>query len=669
MRTQDLTSDLHLPRILCLHGGGSNARIFRAQCRVLSSYLRGSFRLVFADAPLPFNPGPDVVSVYQTWGPFRGWIPPAWIDGVPEKDMHKTHSAMAFVEDVLEAAMDADDCQTGATGPWVGIMGFSQGAKIAASLLLRQQQQMHAGILPRFAFRFGILMAGRGPLLSGTCTPSSLQARSEVRSHSCQVGGQTNVIAHVGDIMCFASPVPGHVDPRFEIAIVGGGIVGLITAMGLLKRNIPVKIYEQSRSFREIGAGVAFTANARRCMSLIDPAIVDAINAVATPNGEDDDAPSDYLRYHDGYTWDPSDPEGTDDKLLFRLDTGRKGFQGCHRAHLLDELVKSIPDNVVAFRKRLTSYTDRGRGHKLLLHFEDGTSAEADAVIGCDGIKSKIRQLILGADNPASYPHFSHKVAYRALIPMDRVVDALGRFKGFNQHMHTGPEAHVLHFPVAAGKFINFVAFANDESDWDFTHMTAPAKREEVAAIFKGWGPTVTRLIGLLPDELDKWAIFDTYDHPAPTFVSGRVCLAGDAAHASSPHHGAGAGIGVEDALALATVLEKALATVNEDPSQDPYEIVEAAFELYNRVRPARGQWLVQSSREACEIYEWNYPGTMRDWDKCLAEIQRRSYKLWYFDIEGMLKELEDGYETYFPKGDRAGFGKAVGRVEVGEVR
>jgi salicylate hydroxylase len=152
-----------------------------------------------------------------------------------------------------------------------------------------------------------------------------------------------------------------------------------MTALGLLKRNISVKIYEQSRGFRELGAGVAFTANAMECMALLDPHIVDAVNAVATPNGEDMDKPNDYLRWHDGYHWDAAQPEATDDKLLFTLHSGYKGFQGCHRAHLLDELVKYVPPDVVEFRKRLTNYEDRGGQEKILLRFEDGSTAEADA--------------------------------------------------------------------------------------------------------------------------------------------------------------------------------------------------------------------------------------------------------------------------------------------------
>ncbi len=166
---------------------------------------------------------------------------------------------------------------------------------------------------------------------------------------------------------------------QIHVAIVGGGIIGLMVAMGLLKRNISVKMYEQSRSFREIGAGVAFTANAMECMKLLDPAIVDAVNAVATPNGEDADNPNDYLRFHDGYHWDPKDPENTDDKLLALLNTGYRGFQGCHRAHLLDELVKHIPKHVVEFGKRFMTYEERGPGERLLMRFQDGSMAEADA--------------------------------------------------------------------------------------------------------------------------------------------------------------------------------------------------------------------------------------------------------------------------------------------------
>ena len=74
--------------------------------------------------------------------------------------------------------------------------------------------------------------------------------------------------------------------------------------------------------------------------------------------------------------------------------------------------------------------------------------------------------------------------------------------------------------------------------------------------VFKDFALVVKTFVGLLEDSLDKWAIFDNWEHPAPTFAEGRVCLAGYSTHASWPHHGAGAGFGVEDALAISIVIE-----------------------------------------------------------------------------------------------------------------
>jgi predicted esterase len=153
---------LHLPRILCLHGGGTNAHIFRAQCRALDAPLRSRFRLCFAEAPFPSQAGPDVLSVYKDWGPFRRWL--RWHPDHPERDAESTIEA---IEESLAAAVEDDD-RKGATGEWVALLGFSQGAKLAASLLLLQQ--VRAEKLGRqragSSFRFAVLMAGRLPLVS-----------------------------------------------------------------------------------------------------------------------------------------------------------------------------------------------------------------------------------------------------------------------------------------------------------------------------------------------------------------------------------------------------------------------------------------------------------------------------------------------------------------------
>ncbi|GME49737.1 hypothetical protein M1830_009015 [Neofusicoccum parvum] len=159
-----IDSTLHLPRILCLHGGGTNARIFRAQCRNLSNLLQPHFRLCFAEAPFPSHAGPDVLSVYKDWGPFRCWF--EWRPDEPERNVEATFLA---IQASVDSAMRDDD-QKGGTGEWVAVLGFSQGAKLAGSLLLLQQLQAEGlrGRISRPAtnYRFAVLLAGRAPLVN-----------------------------------------------------------------------------------------------------------------------------------------------------------------------------------------------------------------------------------------------------------------------------------------------------------------------------------------------------------------------------------------------------------------------------------------------------------------------------------------------------------------------
>ena len=150
----------HLPRILCLHGGGSNAFVMEAQCRAIIFALKDKFRLCFAQGPFHAEAGPDVLFVYGEFGPFHGWTPPEWLAVAAEQHRHVSgQEVISKVGDALQRAMDADD-DAGGTGPWVGILGFSQGAKVSASLLLHQQENM---LDSPFNFRFGVIMAGRGP--------------------------------------------------------------------------------------------------------------------------------------------------------------------------------------------------------------------------------------------------------------------------------------------------------------------------------------------------------------------------------------------------------------------------------------------------------------------------------------------------------------------------
>lgn len=163
---------------------------------------------------------------------------------------------------------------------------------------------------------------------------------------------------------------------QIRVAIIGGGIVGVATALGLARRNIAVRLYEQAANFREIGAGVAFTTNAQACMAQLSPAILEAMKAVSTKNE------SAYYTYVDGYRCGPgqtNDDADLSETQLYQLHAGTTGFDACHRAHFLDEMVKHVPKGMVMFGKRFETYTFDEELEEFTLQFEDGSIATADA--------------------------------------------------------------------------------------------------------------------------------------------------------------------------------------------------------------------------------------------------------------------------------------------------
>ncbi len=165
-----------------------------------------------------------------------------------------------------------------------------------------------------------------------------------------------------------------------------------------------------------------------------------------------------------------------------------------------------------------------------------------------------MRQLLLGPSNPASHPSYTNQFCFRALVPMDRAVAALGPVRAGTRFMYLGPGAHSITYPVAMGTMLNLLAVVSDpdgatwaaasSSTAEGRHI-APGSRGQVAAAFEGWHPTARAVAHLFPDELDIWAIYDSLEHPAATHAEGRVCVAGDAAHAAGPHLGAGAGFAI----------------------------------------------------------------------------------------------------------------------------
>ncbi|EMR67660.1 putative fad binding domain protein [Eutypa lata UCREL1] len=448
-------------------------------------------------------------------------------------------------------------------------------------------------------------------------------------------------------------------ETRLAVAIVGGGIVGIILALGLVERGVRVAVYERASDFHEIGAGFAFTGVAQECMKQLGPAVIASLRKVANENLHATD------NYWDGYHQSDDDedaasstPASDEKTLLFRMSSAKMAWWSCLRSHFLDELAKALPPGIVRFNKELVSYDDSNDSNKpVTLRFADETTAKCEVLIGCDGIRSRVRQQLLSTIDPqATRPSYTHKTCYRAVVPMAAAESALGPTKPHNHCMHQGPGAHILSYPVAQHTLLNVVLFITDDGPWSgsgeekeeddgdvaVSRMTRPGRREDVVSRLEGWRPEVRALVALIPEAPMTWGIFDTAEHPAPWYAQGRVCLAGDAAHASSPHHGAGAGFGIEDALALATGLGMAA----DAPVAGRKQAVVAALSAFNDVRYERTQWLVRSSRETGDIYEWMYPGSGSDPVKLQAEIAARQKKIWDFDVTGMVEETRRRYHA-----------------------
>ncbi|KAJ9624050.1 hypothetical protein H2203_005498 [Taxawa tesnikishii (nom. ined.)] len=169
------TDDLTLPRILCLHGGGVTGEVFRAQARALIKALP-SFRLVFADGPSSATPAP---------------------------------ASCPAAEEVMYAIRTAKDGDAG-TGPWVGMLGFSQGAKLAASLLHEQQVRVEREGTADTDYRFAVLLAGRQPLISFSelsSSPATLPAGAI--SEGFQYPGESDRILRLPTIHVHGLSDPG----------------------------------------------------------------------------------------------------------------------------------------------------------------------------------------------------------------------------------------------------------------------------------------------------------------------------------------------------------------------------------------------------------------------------------------------------------------------------
>jgi salicylate hydroxylase len=411
--------------------------------------------------------------------------------------------------------------------------------------------------------------------------------------------------------------------PALRIGIVGGGISGVALALDLCRHShLDVQLFEAAPAFGEVGAGVSFGANAVRAIAGL---------GIGEP----------YLQIAD------RTPEPWQDVWFEWRRAGDAGYLGAsvapgvgqssvHRADFLDALAMHLPAGVAQFSKRAAHIEQQGDNARVV--FTDGTDYRCDLLIAADGIKSVLRNHVLeGLGMAPVAPRFSGTCAYRGLIDSLHLREAY-RAQGIDEHlvdvpqMYLGLDGHILTFPVKQGRLINVVAFLSDRSRPDpVWPQDAPwvrsASQREMLDAFAGWGDAARVLLECIPAPT-HWALHDLAELPG--YVHGRVALIGDAAHATLPHQGAGAGQGLEDAYFLARLLG--------DPrvSIDNLGALLTAYDALRRPRACRVQ---RTSREAGELYELRDPTVGGDELALSSTLESRFDWLWNHDLDADVAE------------------------------
>ncbi len=290
---------------------------------------------------------------------------------------------------------------------------------------------------------------------------------------------------------------PTKLSQPLRIAIIGGGIGGTVLALALSKyQNITFTIYESRSEFSEIGAGFALGPNAHRVVQLISPILWEGYKSRASFKGyKPADCLSGWEETEDlwaDFTIGEGENEGK--RIIAVSMKNQMTLSTAHRADFMEELVKLLPEGCAEFNKKLVEVQQREQ--KVICRFADGSEIEADAVIGCDGIRSTCRQFVF--EKELVMPVFSQKVAYRGLVPMDLAEAAMGKEEARNRNMYLGHGRHVVTFSVRDGVLMNVVAISSRES-WE-GKWVQPGQKKEMMRDFAGWGEKVTKILEVSSD-------------------------------------------------------------------------------------------------------------------------------------------------------------------------
>jgi 2-polyprenyl-6-methoxyphenol hydroxylase-like FAD-dependent oxidoreductase len=367
-----------------------------------------------------------------------------------------------------------------------------------------------------------------------------------------------------------------------SVAIVGAGIGGLAAAATLLQHGIEVQVYEQTARFARIGAGIQMMPNSMKVLRGLG--LEDRLRQISF-------AP----RSHLNREWDSG---AVSNELPMPEERFGAPYLCMHRAELHAALASIVPTERVHLGKRLVALEDDG--DRVKLTFGDGSHAEADLVVGADGVHSVVRELLLGPEEPLH----RGRVAYRAVFPADLLG---GRDLGPSRTKWWGTDRHiVIYYTTRERSEVYFVTSQPEPMEWLTPESwSATGDVVELRNAFEGFHDDVRAVLEACPS-CHKWAVLER--EPLPTWSVGRVVLLGDAAHPMTPYMAQGGATAIEDAAVLARCL-----TLDGDS-----ESIFRRFEALRKPRTARIQaissantWLRTPDGDTSWLYgydAWNTP-------------------------------------------------------------
>ncbi|MCL6444986.1 MAG: FAD-dependent monooxygenase, partial [Alicyclobacillus sp.] len=374
-----------------------------------------------------------------------------------------------------------------------------------------------------------------------------------------------------------------------RVGIIGGGIGGVALARSLQLKGIDFHLFEQAPAFGEVGAGIQMTPNAVKVLRRLG--LTRKLHEVGF-------LPEAMV----GRNWASGEE-------LFRTPLKEAcprlfgaEYYHVHRADLHRILSEDISPERVTFNVRCTGVTQRAGA--ATASFSDGSTYEADLIVGADGIHSVIRSALWGRDDPP----FTGHMCWRALVPVDQYPLP---FVGPEAAFWMGPKAHVVTYYVKGGRAVNIVA-VKETTEWVAESWTQPSSTRELLDAYVGWHENLIRLFERTDNaQVFKWGLFDR--DPMARWSQGHVTLLGDAAHPMLPFLSQGAAMAIEDAYVLAEALEYFEGDVL------------AALEAYETERRPRTTEVQLQSRERGRTYHLSSPEEQRRRDEVFRQKQAQN--------------------------------------------